>query len=78
MAEVAEQVGKLAKALIDGAREMGIHIKTPLRSKGPLVVLKSTNVDAVIRKARGEKYYCVRASRWTCEFRSTCTTLWTT
>jgi selenocysteine lyase/cysteine desulfurase len=50
MAEVAEQVGKLAKALIDGAREMGIHVKTPLRSKGPLVVLKSTNVDAVIQK----------------------------
>lgn len=50
MAEVAEQVAKLAKALIDGAREMGIHVKTPLRSKGPLVVLKSTNVDSVIQK----------------------------
>lgn len=50
MAEVAEQVAKLAKALIDGAREMGIHVKTPLRSKGPLVVLKSTNVDGVIQK----------------------------
>lgn len=48
MEEVAEQVGKLAKALITGAREMGIHVKTPLRSKGPLVVLKSTGVDEVI------------------------------
>lgn len=48
LAEVAAQVERLAQALISGARELGIHVKTPLNSKGPLVVLKCRDVEAVI------------------------------
>lgn len=47
---VAQQVRTLAQALIQGARGLGIRVKTPLDSAGPLVVLQSGNVDAVIAK----------------------------
>ena len=50
MENVEAQVKKLAQALIAGARELGIHVKTPGSSVGPLVVLQSQNVDAVIAK----------------------------
>jgi selenocysteine lyase/cysteine desulfurase len=40
-------VKKLAQALIAGSRELGIHIKTPNSSVGPLVVLHSNNVEAI-------------------------------
>jgi selenocysteine lyase/cysteine desulfurase len=46
--QVAQQVRTLAQALIQGARELGIHVKTPLDSVGPLVVLRSSNVEKVI------------------------------
>jgi selenocysteine lyase/cysteine desulfurase len=48
--EVAQHVAGLAQALIGGARELGIRIKTPLDSVGPLVVLQSTDVDKVIAR----------------------------
>lgn len=47
---VSQQVGTLTQALIQGARGLGIRVKTPLDSVGPLVVLQSSNVDAVIAK----------------------------
>jgi selenocysteine lyase/cysteine desulfurase len=47
---VSHQVRALAQALIQGARGLGIRVKTPLDSVGPLVVLQSSNVDAVIAK----------------------------
>jgi selenocysteine lyase/cysteine desulfurase len=50
MENVEAQVKKLAQALIAGAHELGIHVKTPESSVGPLVVLQSQNVDAVIAK----------------------------
>jgi selenocysteine lyase/cysteine desulfurase len=50
MENVEAQVKKLAQALIAGAHELGIHVKTPGSSVGPLVVLQSQNVDAVIAK----------------------------
>jgi len=50
MENVEAQVKKLAQALIAGARELGIHVKTSEASVGPLVVLQSQNVDAVIAK----------------------------
>jgi selenocysteine lyase/cysteine desulfurase len=46
--QVAQQVRTLAQALIQGARELGIHVKTPLDSVGPLVVLQSSNAEKVI------------------------------
>jgi len=47
---VSQQVRALAQALIQGARGLGIRVKTPLDSAGPLVVLQSSNVDAAIAK----------------------------
>ncbi|HET9399600.1 MAG TPA: aminotransferase class V-fold PLP-dependent enzyme, partial [Candidatus Acidoferrales bacterium] len=47
---VAAQIKRLAQALIAGAHDLGIHVKTPESSVGPLVVLQSRDVDAVIAK----------------------------
>ena len=47
---IAQQVGTLAQALMEGARSLGIRVKTPVDSVGPLVVLQSSNVNAVIAK----------------------------
>lgn len=47
---VSQQVRTLTQALIQGARGLGIRVKTPLDSVGPLVVLQSSNVDAAIAK----------------------------
>jgi selenocysteine lyase/cysteine desulfurase len=48
--EVAEHIAGLAAALIRGVREMGIELKTPIDSVGPLVVLKSKDSDALVAK----------------------------
>jgi selenocysteine lyase/cysteine desulfurase len=45
---VAHHVRNLAQELIQGARNLGISIKTPLDSVGPLVVLQSIDVDKAI------------------------------
>jgi selenocysteine lyase/cysteine desulfurase len=46
---VAYQIRLLTKALIRGASELGIQIKTPLDSAGPLVVLQSKDADGLVR-----------------------------
>jgi len=46
---VADQIRVLTKALISGALELGIHIKTPLDTVGPLVVLQSRDADGLVR-----------------------------
>jgi selenocysteine lyase/cysteine desulfurase len=50
LAEVAEHIAGLTAALVRGAREMGIELKTPANSVGPLVVLKSRDSDALVAK----------------------------
>jgi len=50
LAEVAEHIARLAAALVQGAREMGIELKTPIGTVGPLVVLKSKDSDALVAK----------------------------
>jgi selenocysteine lyase/cysteine desulfurase len=50
LAEVAEHIAGLAAALVRGVREMGIELKTPIDSVGPLVVLKSKDSDALVAK----------------------------
>jgi selenocysteine lyase/cysteine desulfurase len=50
LAEVAAHIAGLATALMRGAREMGIELKTPTDSVGPLVVLKSKDSDALVTK----------------------------
>jgi selenocysteine lyase/cysteine desulfurase len=46
---VANQIRILTQALIRGASELGIQIKTPLDSAGPLVVLRSKDADGLVR-----------------------------
>ncbi len=46
---VADQIRLLTKALIRGASELGIQIKTPLDSAGPLVVLLAKDADGLVR-----------------------------
>jgi selenocysteine lyase/cysteine desulfurase len=50
LAEVAAHIAGLAAALVNGAREMGIELKTPIDSVGPLVVLRSKDSDALVAK----------------------------
>ena len=50
LAEVGEHIARLAAALVQGAREMGIELKTPIDTVGPLVVLKSKDSDALVAK----------------------------
>ncbi len=47
--KVADQIRILTTALIHGASELGIQIKTPLDSEGPLVVLQSKDAEGLVR-----------------------------
>ncbi len=47
---VAGQIEKLSQALIGGAAALGIRMKTPADSVGPLVVLQATDINAVVAK----------------------------
>jgi selenocysteine lyase/cysteine desulfurase len=49
-AVVAEHIQTLSRALIDGARNLEIKIKTPLDSVGPLVVLRMKDAEAMVQK----------------------------
>jgi selenocysteine lyase/cysteine desulfurase len=50
MAEVAAHIAHLAAALVRGARGMGIELKTPSDSVGPLVVLRCKDSEALVAK----------------------------
>jgi selenocysteine lyase/cysteine desulfurase len=50
MANVAAQVEKLARAFLEGARDLGIEMKTPPDSVGPLVVLRARDAGAVVAR----------------------------
>jgi selenocysteine lyase/cysteine desulfurase len=47
---ISEHVTSLARALVEGARQMKIKIKTPADSRGPLVVLQMKDAEAVVKK----------------------------
>ncbi|MGH9734120.1 MAG: aminotransferase class V-fold PLP-dependent enzyme [Candidatus Acidiferrales bacterium] len=51
---IAAQVRALAQALVEGVQALGIRVKTPLDTQGPLVVLQTTAVDAVIARFAAE------------------------
>jgi selenocysteine lyase/cysteine desulfurase len=55
---VADQIRLLTKALIRGASELGIQIKTPLDSVGPLVVLQSKDADGLVRLVARDGVIC--------------------
>lgn len=50
MDKIAAHVAALAQALIKGARALGIQVKTPEDSVGPLVVLRSKNAEAMLAR----------------------------
>jgi selenocysteine lyase/cysteine desulfurase len=50
LSEVAAHIAKLTTALLEGARKMGIQIKTPLDSVGPLTVLKCKDSETMVAK----------------------------
>jgi selenocysteine lyase/cysteine desulfurase len=50
MENVADQIGILTCAFLDGIRTLGIATKTPATSIGPLVVLRSTDPSALVEK----------------------------
>lgn len=55
---VANQIRILTQALIRGASELGIQIKTPLDSVGPLVVLQSKDADGLVRLFARDRVIC--------------------
>jgi selenocysteine lyase/cysteine desulfurase len=50
MEKVAGQIKKLTQALLSSALDLGIRVKTPAESAGPLVVLQSKDSDLLVQK----------------------------
>lgn len=50
MENVAAHIGKLTQSLLSSALDMGIRIKTPSDSSGPLVVLQSSDANLLVQK----------------------------
>jgi len=55
---VAEQVRRLTRALMDGARELGFRAKTPAESVGPLVVLQARDAAALVAALQQDGIIC--------------------
>jgi selenocysteine lyase/cysteine desulfurase len=47
---IAEHIAGLAKALMEGARQLKIKIKTPADTRGPLIVLQMKDAEAIVKK----------------------------
>ena len=58
MANVAAQVRRLAQALMEGAREMGLRVKTPSDSVGPLIVLQAKDSGRLVELLAKENIIC--------------------
>jgi selenocysteine lyase/cysteine desulfurase len=50
MEDVAEHIKKLTQSLLSSAHDLGIRIKTPADSVGPLVVLQSKDSNLLVQK----------------------------
>jgi len=50
MENVAAHIKKLTQSLLNSARDLGIHAKTPDDSAGPLVVLQATDSNLIVQK----------------------------
>lgn len=48
--KISEHIARLTRALMTGARELKIRVKTPGDSVGPLVVLQMKDSDAMVKK----------------------------
>ena len=49
LAKAAEEIGQLTQALIRGVTELGVRMKTPPDSVGPLVVLQALDADRLVK-----------------------------
>ena len=52
--KTAEHIKHLTRALMDGARDLKIKVKTPAESVGPLIVLQMKDADAMVKKMAAE------------------------
>ena len=52
--KTAQHIKSLTLALMDGARDLKIKVKTPADSAGPLVVLQMKDSDAMVKKMAAE------------------------
>jgi selenocysteine lyase/cysteine desulfurase len=52
--KIAQHIKSLTRALIDGARDLKIKLKTPVDTVGPLVVLQMKDSDAMVKKMAAE------------------------
>jgi selenocysteine lyase/cysteine desulfurase len=50
LGNVAAQIARLTRALLEGARDLGMQPRTPADSVGPLVVLKCNDVEAALAR----------------------------
>jgi selenocysteine lyase/cysteine desulfurase len=55
---VATQIATLARALMQGAEELGVLAKTPPDSVGPLVVLKCRDAAALVQELAANRVVC--------------------
>ena len=55
---VADTIRELTQALINGAHGLGVQLKTPLNSVGPLVVLQSRNADKLVQIFAEQQVVC--------------------
>jgi selenocysteine lyase/cysteine desulfurase len=55
---IAQHVAGLAQALVQGARKLGIKVKTPTDTRGPLVVLQMKDVEKVVAKLAEQNIVC--------------------
>src|ERR1700683_5030436 len=55
---IAQHVAGLAQALVQGARNLGIKVKTPTDTRGPLVVLQMKDVEKVVAKLAEQNIVC--------------------
>ena len=75
MERVAGHVAELTRTLIRGAQELGIEVKTPADSVGPLTVLRCKDASKLVSKLAGGAF-CAPAGTTACGFRCTCITRW--
>lgn len=50
LANIAAQIKKLTSAFLNGLRDLGIEVKTPLDSEGPLVVVRTHDPGGLLAK----------------------------
>jgi selenocysteine lyase/cysteine desulfurase len=55
LAEVAEHISRLTAALVRGAQDLGVQIKMPADSVGPLAVLKCKDSDALVSRLAAQQ-----------------------